>query len=144
MDEAEGGTEKDKARGRSFYQRIVLTLFSLAIVAIIAILVLRLIYAKQGLLPQMMGREKLIRIVEKQLLMPQKAVYLVEVAGKYVLLGISENRIEYLMEVEPERIARPAAQAEAPSPSEYLEKHSFPKPVQFLFSKLLEDKKKSP
>lgn len=142
MKEASSGTVRDKQASRSLYQRIILTLFSLMIVSIIAVLVLRYVYARQGLLPQFTVRDKLIKVVEKQLLMPQKALYLVEVAGKYVLLGISENRIDYLMEVEAEKVGQKAAQPEAPDPKEYLEKYSFPKPVQFLFSKLLEERKK--
>lgn len=116
------------------------------IVSIIAILVLRYVYAKQGIFPQLAGRGKLIRIVEKQMLMPQKMLYLVEVAGKFALLGVAENRIEFLMEVEPDRITQvassPGGPVEAPELKEYLDKFNFPKPVQFLFSRILEEKKK--
>lgn len=140
----ENDTSREKRMRDSFYRRIALTLFSLMIVSLIAILVLRYVYARQGFIPGFTQKEKLIRIVERQVLTPQKSLVLVEIAGRYLLLGVSEAKIDYLAEIEGDRIKSEAVEpgAQPPDYREYLERHSFPKPVMFLFSKLLEGKKK--
>ncbi|MGV8124003.1 MAG: flagellar biosynthetic protein FliO [Candidatus Xenobiia bacterium LiM19] len=137
IDEAKQGTKSDKEVQGKFYKRLWLTFVSLIIITIVTYLALRYIYAKQGLLPtSLKSSSKMIRIVERQMLQPQKAIYLVDVAGKYILIGISENRMQYLAEIERDLIEVRVSEMEQPSQANLvsLDKYPLPKP----FSQLLE------
>lgn len=139
VDEAQHGTKSDKEVQSKFYKRLWLTFVSLVIITIITYLALRYIYAKQGLLPtSSKAPSKMIRIMERQMLQPQKAVYLLDVAGKYILVGISENRIQYLAEIERDLVEVRVSEMEHPSSAlpVSLDKYPLPKPFSQLLEKL--------
>jgi flagellar protein FliO/FliZ len=112
LDESQGISSRDREQRGSFMKRIWLTVFSLIIVSIIIYIMLKFVYSRQGILPGLGSRNKMIRVVERHILQPSKALYLLDVAGKYVLIGISEQRIEYLMELDGERFKEEAPQPE--------------------------------
>lgn len=137
IDDAKQGTKSDKEVQSKFYKRLWLTFVSLIIITVVTYLALRYIYAKQGLLPNALKTpSKMIRVVERQMLQPQKAIYLVDVAGKYILIGISENRMEYLTEIDRDLIDVRVSEMEQPTQANLvsLDKYPLPKP----FSQLLE------
>jgi len=137
IDEAQRGTKTDKEVQSKFYRRLWLTFVSLIIITVVTYLALRYIYSKQGLLTTpFKAPSRMIRIVERQMLQPQKAVYLLDVAGKYILVGITENRMEFLAEIERELVEGRVAEMEQPSQSQLvsLDKYPLPRP----FSQILE------
>ena len=80
--------------------KILPLLLALGLVCIAALIVLPVIYAKKGAgsRPGLTGG--LMRILDRQNLAPQKTVYLVEVAGRYLLLGVTDRQINTLTELE--------------------------------------------
>jgi flagellar biosynthetic protein FliO len=68
-----------------------------------AVCMLAFIVLRYGL-PRMMGlrpsHDKLLRVVTRFPLEAQKSLYIVEVAGKHLLLAVTEQRIEVLSELE--------------------------------------------
>lgn len=104
LDDAEKGSKVDKDIEKNFFRRIWLTISSLIIISIILVVFVRVVYGKQGIIPNFAPREKMIKVLEKQMIQPQKTICLVDVAGKYLLLGVSENKIECLTEVEAEKV----------------------------------------
>jgi flagellar biogenesis protein FliO len=131
LDEAEAGSPRDKAYRKNFFRQISLTIFSLVIITILIVVVMRFLYSKQGILPVLPVQSKFIRIIERQVLQPQKALYLVEIAGKYALIGITESKIEYIMEVDGEKVREKTAEIEASKPSAFDEKY-LPKHLSLL------------
>jgi flagellar biogenesis protein FliO len=132
LDEAEIGSPRDKAYQKNFFKRIWLTIFSLVVVTIIIVAIMRFLYSNQGILPVMPAQNKFIKVIERQLLQPQKALYLVDIAGKCALIGITESKIEYIMEVDSEKVKEKAAEIEASKPAAFDEKY-LPKHLSFLF-----------
>jgi flagellar biogenesis protein FliO len=103
-----------------------LTLLSLLIVSLLAYWGVKVYFTyvggdnKGGL----SGR-KLMRVRERQVIGPNKQICLVELPGKTVLLGITENEMTVLTELDADKIAAleqdaPAASDAGPSPSSYL------------------------
>lgn len=51
------------------------------------------------------GERNILRVVERLPLDPRRSLYLVEVAGRYVLLGTSESGVSFLTEVDSEQVS---------------------------------------
>lgn len=65
--------------------------------------VIALIYGTLRFLPRIMGmplESQLMKVVGRYSLEPQKSLYIVEVAGKHLLLGVTQERIELISELE--------------------------------------------
>jgi flagellar biogenesis protein FliO len=95
----------EERRESTFMSQLATTLVGLGAVCLLAFLVLRFVGArilgKSALTPFGGGRStKLINILERQLIAPQKMLLLVDVAGKYMLIGMSENSLYTLGEVD--------------------------------------------
>lgn len=85
------------------------TLLALGAVCLLAYVVLR--YGVKRLYG--LGKPgQLLNIVERLPLDPQRSLFLVEVAGRYVLLGTSESGVRFLTDVDGERVAEVLASAE--------------------------------
>lgn len=70
-------------------------------------LVIALLYATLRFLPRVMGmpvESQLMKVVGRYPLDPQKSLYIVEVAGKHLLLGVTQERIQLLSELESGKI----------------------------------------
>lgn len=82
------------------------TVLALAAVCLLAYVVLR--FGLKRLYGVGRGSDSnLLRVVERLPLDPRRALYLVEVAGRYVLLGTSETGVTFLTEVESETVDEP-------------------------------------
>jgi flagellar biosynthetic protein FliO len=67
------------------------------------LLVVALLYGTLRFLPRVMGmpiENQLMKVVGRYSLEPQKSLYIVEVAGKHLLLGVTQERIELISELE--------------------------------------------
>lgn len=86
---------------------------TLGAVCILAFLVLRYGLPKlTGLQPQ----GGLVRVVTRFPLEPQKSLYIVEVAGKSLLLGVTSDRIDLLTQLDGEQIEQLLEQEPAKIP----------------------------
>lgn len=83
---------------------ILMVLFSLAIVCLLAMLVLRVVYSKAGLSLKGFSKEKLINVIDRQMLQPNRMIYIVEAAGKYLLIGVSDGNISILTELDKDTV----------------------------------------
>jgi flagellar biogenesis protein FliO len=139
LDETPGGPVKEKEIRQNLMKRIWLTLFSLVLVSIIIYVMLKFVYSRQGILPGLGSRNKMIKVMERHILQPSKALYLVDVAGKYVLLGITEQRIEYIMEVEGEKLKELST---PPEEGVAVPQNTFGGQLATLYGKWIHEKKK--
>jgi len=62
------------------------------------------------------GQSQLLRVVERLPLDPRRSLYLVEVAGRYVLLGTGDSGVRFLTEVDGEGLSE--VESEAPPEDE--------------------------
>lgn len=86
---------------------------TLGAVCVLAFLVLR--YG----LPRLTGLQtqgNLVRVVTRFPLEPQKSLYIVEVAGKSLLLGVTSDRIDLLTQLDGEQIEQLLEQESAKTP----------------------------
>ncbi len=66
------------------------------------LLVVALLYGTLRFLPRVMGmpiENQLMKVVGRYSLEPHKSLYIVEVAGKHLLLGVTQERIELISEL---------------------------------------------
>ncbi len=66
------------------------------------LLVVALLYGTLRFLPRVMGmpiESQLMKVVGRYSLEPHKSLYIVEVAGKHLLLGVTQERIELISEL---------------------------------------------
>lgn len=86
------------------------TAIALAIVCGLAILIFRYI------LPRLNGvsfNESIVRVVDGTSLDARKRLIIVESAGKYLLLGVSENGINLVSELDGEAVEKAVAEADS-------------------------------
>jgi len=128
----------EEKRESSFISQLGTTLVGLGLVCLIAFFLLRFVGArilgKSALIPLGAGRSvKLINVLERQLIAPQKLLLLVDVAGKYLLIGMSENSLYTLGEVDGDLVQNRVREAEeavaqpvSASPLHAVVSHYFP------------------
>ncbi|MDQ7822966.1 MAG: flagellar biosynthetic protein FliO [Candidatus Eremiobacteraeota bacterium] len=140
LDEAEKGTPRDREIQGSFYHRIGLTIFALVVVSIVIYLFLRLVSMRRISIPSIGIQTKMIKVVERHLLQPQKALYLVDVAGKFVLIAVTDNQVEYLTDLEPSMVSERQKEIERDAAQPPAGNFVLPPALSFL-NKLMLDKK---
>lgn len=89
---------------------LIQTAIALAIVCGLAILIFRYI------LPRLNGvsfNESIVKVVDGTSLDARKRLIIVEAAGKYLLLGVSENGINLVSELDGEAVEKAVAQADS-------------------------------
>jgi len=110
-------------------RQISVTLIWLVVVCGGAWLILRVFYAKAGGMSTFGGfgtgaRRRYIRVLERNVISPQKALLLVDVAGRVLLLGVSEQQIRTLAELDADDLeagaSQPVGNLRAPRPSQGL------------------------
>ena len=105
VDGGGSGVELIDSPGESLVQMAVI----LVVVLVVAVLFLRYVVPRLSRLGvPVRGSGKVIKVVDKCPLEPRRTVYLIDVAGRHLLIGVSENSITHLSgaEVDEELIRR--------------------------------------
>jgi len=86
---------------------IMWVLFVILVVSLMALIILRLFYGKGIMMAggASNGKKNIIRILERQMIAPQKYLYIIEVTNKYYLIGVADNQITYLTELDSATIS---------------------------------------
>jgi flagellar biogenesis protein FliO len=79
---------------------IPLTIMSMLAVCFLAYFLLKVFGKYLGQLPGAGTKKKMINIVDKTLVAPNKQICIVEVPGKTILIGITDNEINMLCELD--------------------------------------------
>lgn len=115
------GTQAVEYRS-TFVQRLQYVLFVVAMLSLLLWGTLRLLGpGLTGMGGGRLARRKLMNVLERQSLAPGKGLVVVEVAGRHLLLGMSEQGITNLAELSPEEVLAsrdvPAPQAAEATPA---------------------------
>lgn len=78
----------------------VRTFFSLAVVLALAYVSIKFGY--QRLYQLQFNQERLMNVVERMALGPKAGLYIVEIKGEVLLIGVNENQISCLKELPPD------------------------------------------
>lgn len=81
--------------------KIPITIISLILVGALAYLVLKFMGSK-NLLPKMQGRA--VKVIERQYLSPKQYLCIVKVLDEYLLVGVADNSINTLKELDKESV----------------------------------------
>lgn len=84
--------------GLSFLWMLLQTVFALALVCGLAYLIFRIILPR---LTVNFGTNNMVRIVDRIGLEARKNLYVIEVAGKWMLVASSENGVQFIAELNP-------------------------------------------
>jgi len=119
-------TSRDRDFSNAVKQRIVITFIALIIVSVLIYLTVRFLSSNKLNLPFLgLGQQSaMIKVIDRHMLAPNKALYLVKVAEKHVLLGASESGVNFLCRISDEDIKS----CEIKTKSEILEKSKPVKP----------------
>lgn len=94
--------EQHSANSQAFTWLLVKMIFSLLLVCALAVVILRVI------LPRLMGMPMrsggLVRVVYRTSLEPKKSLYVVQIAGGYHLLGVSDGSVTHLMDLPADKV----------------------------------------
>lgn len=85
--------------GLSFLWMLLQTVFALALVCGLAYLIFRIILPR---LTVNFGTNNMVRIVDRIGLEARKNLYVIEVAGKWMLVASSENGVQFIAELNAE------------------------------------------
>ena len=85
--------------GLSFLWMLLQTIFALALVCGLAYLIFRIILPR---LTVNFGTNNMVRVVDRIGLEARKNLYVIEVAGKWMLVASSENGVQFIAELNPE------------------------------------------
>lgn len=106
-------------------RQITVTIVWLLVICGAAWAVLRLFYQRSGMLGMGMGRRRLMRVLDRHILSPQKSILILEVGSKILVVGVADQAMTTLAELDPEDlpaiasqpadIARPAVEAAPPA-----------------------------
>lgn len=122
---------KDKEFDRSIRKRLGLTVVSLIFISFLIYIVLKFISSGKFNIPALglAPPSNLIHVVDRQAIAPNKALYVVKVGDKHILLGLSENRITYLTDVN---VSIPKSEKKISSADEKEEKENIANPFDFF------------
>ncbi|MCE1247198.1 MAG: flagellar biosynthetic protein FliO [Firmicutes bacterium] len=84
---------------------IPLTLLSMLAVCLLAYVLLRVFGKHLGNITMPGSRKRMINIIDKQVIAPNKQVCVVEVPGKTILIGMTDNDINMLCELDQKAVA---------------------------------------
>ncbi len=83
-----------------FLGLFIRTFFSLALVLVLAYVSIKFGY--QRLYQLQFNQERLMKVVERMALGPKAGLYIVDIKGEILLIGINENQISCLKELSPD------------------------------------------
>lgn len=82
----------------TFLWMLVQTIFALALVCGLAYLIFRVILPR---LAVNYGSKNMVRVVDRIGLEARKSLYVIEVAGKWMLVASSESGVQFIAELDP-------------------------------------------
>lgn len=85
--------------GLNFLWMLLQTIFALALVCGLAYLIFRVILPR---LTVNFGTSNMVRVVDRIGLDARKSLYVIEVAGKWMLVAASENGVQFIAELNPQ------------------------------------------
>lgn len=88
---------------------LIQTLFALAVVCGLAILIFRYILPRLNVVS---FNKSIVRIVDGATLDPRKRLMVIEVAGKYMLIALSESGVQLVSELDGESVEEAVAKIE--------------------------------
>lgn len=97
--------KQDKEVSKNLKKQIVKTIFALFVVIILIYLVLKFLGSGKINIPTLgLGKNKrnILKITERMFLQQGKVLYLIKAGDKDILIGVSENNINYLTDVKLE------------------------------------------
>ncbi len=99
-------TGRDRELDRKMSKRLGMTVVALIVVSFLVYFFVRFLASNKINIPALgIGQNSsLIKIIDRQALAPNKALYIVDIAGKILLLGLAENSINYLSEIERDSV----------------------------------------
>ena len=99
---------RDRDFSKKMQRRIVLTIVALLIISVLVYFVIKYLSSNKVNIPFLgLGQQSaMIKVVDRHMLAPNRALYLVNVVGKYILLGSAENNLNFLCEVPCEDIEK--------------------------------------
>ncbi len=83
-----------------FLGLFIRTMFSLALVLALAYVSIKL--GSQRLYQLQFNQERLMKVVERMALGPKAGLYIIEINGEVLLIGVNENQISCMKELSPE------------------------------------------
>lgn len=98
-------TARDREINRKLKKRIIITLFYLVIVVILIFIVLKFLGSGKINIPTLgiiKNNRNILQIKERMFLQQGKVLYLIKAGEKNILIGVSENNINYLTDVNVE------------------------------------------
>ncbi|MBA3716227.1 MAG: flagellar biosynthetic protein FliO [Pyrinomonadaceae bacterium] len=99
--------------GLNFFMMLVQTIAALALVCGLAYVLFRWVLPRLQITGSM---NRLVRVVDAVPVGPRRSIYVVEVAGQWLLVGSSEAGVQLLTELDPERAAEAANALERTRP----------------------------
>jgi flagellar biogenesis protein FliO len=110
-DPAQLGPEQFQS-GRSLLWMFVQTIFALGFVCVLAYVILRVVLPRLNV--GAAGRS-MVRVVERSALDPRRNLYVVEVTGRWLLIGTSEAGVHLVAELNAEKAEQEAESIKAGS-----------------------------
>ncbi len=83
----------------TFLWMLLQTIFALVVVCGLAYLIFRVILPRFA---PTLGGNSMIRIVDRTGLEPRKNLYIIEVAGKWMLVAASEEGVQFISDLDPD------------------------------------------
>ena len=120
----------------NFFTMLLETLLALGLVCGLAYLVFRLMLPR---LNNIRSANSMVRVVDRVGLDPRKSLYVVEVAGRWLLIGASEAGVHLVSELDAQSAEEAAEELErrrsAPSPSVEAARRAFSERLARLMNK---------
>jgi flagellar protein FliO/FliZ len=120
----------------NFFTMLLETLLALGLVCGLAYLVFRLVLPR---LNTVRSANSMVRVVDRVGLDPRKSLYVVEVAGRWLLIGASEAGVHLVSELDAQSAEEAAEELErrrsAPSPSVEAARRAFSERLARLMNK---------
>ncbi|MFH1453483.1 MAG: flagellar biosynthetic protein FliO [Armatimonadota bacterium] len=130
FDKAEVGSERFNP-----VSKIPVTVISLILVGLLAYFILKFMGSKNMLPNVMQGRN--IKVIDRQLLSQKHSLYIIKVLHEYLLIGVSDNNISTLKELnkhEAEEFLKEKEESQTADPKKYWSKF-FSSKIPFMKSK---------
>jgi flagellar protein FliO/FliZ len=100
--------------GRSLLWMFVQTILALGFVCVLAYVVLRVVLPR---IQVATASKSMVHVVDRSALDQRRSLYVIEVTGRWLLVGVSEAGVHLVTELDPEKAEQEAETLKAGSPS---------------------------